>query len=1127
MAVYIITAVVLVIYIVLTWFVGTWLHLHGVQLWVLRALLWLIGLTGAGAFIWFYRKNRGAVPADAGGVLGPEIDQRVHEALDRLRAMTRSRSSNFGDQTLVLLLGPTGATKTSVVTKSGIDADLLSGHVEQDGAVVSTRSANLFYTRHAVFVDAGGSLLDQPGGVRRLLARLQPNNFARAMRSGQLPGRVAMVCIHCDFFSQGAQATSAMARKLNASLQEIAQVLGSDYAVYVLFTKADRIPGFTEYVTPLTAEEATQVLGATLKMRRGGSGVYAEEETKRLTAAFDELFCSLAEKRTEFLAREMNPEKLGSIYEFPRELRKLRATFVQFLVDVCRPTQMPANPFLRGFYFCGVRPMIVEDVVTAAAQHAAAADGPRGATRMFNVGDLAGAAQAAVRPVSQSRKVPQWAFVTHLISDIILRDRSAMAATAVSANVSVIRRLLLAGASFVLLILVVLMSISFFENRATQTAIQDGAAALPSAPIADMPAIAQLRELESMRTVVQTLEQYRRDGAPWHMRFGLYSSDTLPEARAVYFSRFHALLFAWTQQKLLTELQQVPATPDAEHKYETVYAALKAYLITTTHHQYSDHAFLSPVLMDRWTRGRQVDDESMQLALRQFDFYGDELKEQNPFSSSADPNAVTRARAYLRSMGDEERVYQMVLAAATDRPITFNDGREVVLNRTVIPGAFTKNGFAKVQTAFSHLKDQQSEDWVVEKGASTMPIVDLEKKLRERYTNDFIEKWRAFMANTGFAAYSNYADAARKLEVLTSPPYPDLALLQLVSDNTNVDSADIAKAFQPVRSVVPPGVTIPVQPSNQGYQTALSGLQTAMKTASMAPPNDQSAASQVLTAVAGAYASPRDVAQRFEPDAINRTNRLTVTILEAPIRRAEDVARTGPAAALNGAGAAFCSMFASVSNKFPLDPNAQQEGSLDEMSNIFGAGKALATFKAQLQPFFAIQGTQIVAPPGGNVRLNPDFQRWFNTVLAFAEITYPGGSPQPRLSFGLTQSPKNSKFQELSITVGGDKLSGMGASKQFTWAGNVGARVTLAERGVSFYDLEGPWAPFHFFADAIWLNTGPIPELQIQLQANQRVQRWEDGTVKAAYYELRMNNPWVLEKARLAGMRNCVRVVAR
>ena len=300
MAAYIVTAVVLLGYIVLAWFVGTWLHLHGVQLWVLRVLLWLIGFIGAGAFIWFHRKNSGghAISPDAGGAMGPEIDQRVHEALERLRAIVRSRSANFGDQTLVLVLGPAGASKTSVVTKSGIDADLLSGLVEQDGSVVPTRSANLFYTRHAVFVDAGGSLLDQAGGLKRLLARLQPNNLARAMRSGQMPGRVAIVCVHCDYFQQGAQAASALARKINASLQEIAQVLGSDYAVYVLFTKADRITGFTEYVTPLTQEEATQVLGSTLRMRRGGSGVYAEEETKRLTAAFDELFCSLAEKRT-------------------------------------------------------------------------------------------------------------------------------------------------------------------------------------------------------------------------------------------------------------------------------------------------------------------------------------------------------------------------------------------------------------------------------------------------------------------------------------------------------------------------------------------------------------------------------------------------------------------------------------------------------------------------------------------------------------------------------------------------------------------------------------------------------------------------------------------------------------
>ena len=95
------------------------------------------------------------------------------------------------------------------------------------------------------------------------------------------------------------------------------------------------------------------------------TGVYAEQESARLTGAFNQLFYSLADKRTMLLSRENGAERLSGIYEFPREFRKLRSVITQFLVDLCRPSQLSSGPFLRGFYFCGVRPVIVKDVVAA------------------------------------------------------------------------------------------------------------------------------------------------------------------------------------------------------------------------------------------------------------------------------------------------------------------------------------------------------------------------------------------------------------------------------------------------------------------------------------------------------------------------------------------------------------------------------------------------------------------------------------------------------------------------------------------------------------------------------------------------------------------------------------------
>ena len=171
------------------------------------------------------------------------------------------------------------------------------------------------------------------------------------------------MCVNAEMFTQQGAADyfATVAKTTQERLGDISQALGISFPVYVLFTRCDRLPFFADYVRSLTNEEAGQVLGVTLPMRNVQAGVYAEEETRRLVGAFDSLFYSLADKRLLFLPRESDPQKIPGAYEFPREFRKLRNAVVQFLVDVARPSQLRTSPFLRGFYFTGVRPVTVQD----------------------------------------------------------------------------------------------------------------------------------------------------------------------------------------------------------------------------------------------------------------------------------------------------------------------------------------------------------------------------------------------------------------------------------------------------------------------------------------------------------------------------------------------------------------------------------------------------------------------------------------------------------------------------------------------------------------------------------------------------------------------------------------------
>jgi len=149
-----------------------------------------------------------------------------------------------------------------------------------------------------------------------------------------------LVCIDCESFMApgAAEALAASTDRLRTRLRDVSQLLGISLPVYVLLTRTDRMQFFQDYVRNLTNDEASLVLGATLPMASYASGIYAEQETARVSAAFDTLFHSLAEKRLPYLTRELDKTKWPTVYEYPREFGKLRSLLVRLLVDICRPS---------------------------------------------------------------------------------------------------------------------------------------------------------------------------------------------------------------------------------------------------------------------------------------------------------------------------------------------------------------------------------------------------------------------------------------------------------------------------------------------------------------------------------------------------------------------------------------------------------------------------------------------------------------------------------------------------------------------------------------------------------------------------------------------------------------------
>lgn len=1074
-----------------SWFVPSWLGLPALDLWVLRGGLAVVVLLAALAILWLARRRRSPTTGEgqqpAAGA-AEEIELLLREAEKRLTA-ARGHSMRLDGLPVVLVLGEPGSAKTSVVVHSGLDPELLAGQVYQETAIVPTRAVNVWLAAQTLLIEAGGRLLAEGARWLRLLRRLAPGGLASLGRTRQAP-RAAVVAVDCDRFLRpgAAEALAAAARGLQARLGEISQQLGINFPVYVLFTKLDRVNFFAEFVRNLSQEEAGQVFGITLPIEApSATAVYAEQQTQRLTEAFHRLFRSLCDRRLDLLPRENDPEKASGAYEFPREFAKLRPLVVQFLVDLCRPSQLRANPFLRGFYFSGVRAVAVQEAAPAAASPRLAErpSAVAGATGMFRAGELhpVSPTPAPAGPAS-TRRVPQWLFLTRLFHGVILQDPAAQSASAASLRAGMWRRLALGAAGALLVLFSVALTVSYFGNRAlVRDAMAAARAATPTEVPGELASADSLRRLDGLREIAQMLAGWRREGPPLRLRWGLYTGDELyPVVRRVYFARFHQVLFGQTQRAMLAHLSGLPPAPGPNDPYGPTYDTLKAYLITTSHPDKSTRAFLSPVLLRYWAAGRDVGAERAALAQRQFDFYAEELPLGNPFSSQADVPAVERSRRYLAQFGARERVYRLMVAEASAKnpPVSYNRAfpgfSQVVINNREVPGAFTKAGWVTMQEALKNVpKYFAGEEWVLgRQAASPTDVAQLEKELRELYRNDYRQQWRDFLRATSIARYASLQDAARKLGMLAGNQAPLLALFWLVSENT-ASVPEGGEIFQPVQSLVPPGTKgLFIQPPNQPYMSALMNLQTTLEAVLAGPGGtaDQAAAQQTLAKAAEARSVTRQIALGFRPDPEGQVDVKTRTLMEDPITHLEALLRGLGPAELRARAQAFCSEFRQLMARYPFDPKAAVQATLEDFNRIFrpGDGALWRFYQENLPNLIVKEGVQWVAKPGATMTVTPAFLAFFNRAAAFSEAVYKGGQ-QPQLAYAL-RSNLAGQNQSIELTVDGQTLTngpGKTVTQQFTWPGKQpgGVRLTVRFGGEPFQwpRYDGLWAVFDFFAD--------------------------------------------------------------
>jgi len=1070
----------------------------------------------------------------------------LQEARIALAKSITGSEARFSSLPLYLLVGPEGAGKTSALLNSGLEPVSLSGQPTGAGQVIPTRIGNVWLARNALFIELGGRAFSGDLGrwaslLRTLRGGSQLSRWQRLFKESDaglnLRGILAFGDVK-EFMGalspQGREKLDRLSSLWHERLSAITEVFGRQFPVYWITTKTDGVPYFADYFGRLRGTELGQIFGCTLPFAppdaRNPESVSAQAENKRLTKSTSPLLHRLAERRVVHLAREEDPARKPGIYEFPREMRRIRPTVVQFLVDVFRPHPLRHTPFLRGYYFTGTCEEQIAFAETASRAPSSEESGVFDASAVFQ-GDAtqvfkkADQARQAAMPARSGRPgfTRRWAFIPELITGVVLPD-TVMPQAPVSAldpQVELYRKAACGAVCFICLLLCLCFLRSWVGNSHLLDSINNAETAPTRAPTVE-----DLKALDKLHDQALQLLDYERNGPPWRLRWGLYSGkDLVTPARDLYFRRFGEMLLRGLNDAMVGKLKSVPATAGVDDpNYGAVSTLLKTHLMITSGACQPEPAFVSRVLKQTLDETNPAStSEWRQLAGRQIDFYANELPSGNPVHLVPDADAVDHARGYLSSIQGADRLYAALLTEAEKRfpapqsLAALASNYPKVLNGPVeVSGVFTPDGWNYLKSASKDLKTNLPGRSCIDeqKGLITsyQQDADVERKIQQAFARDYIDRWQKFVNGFSVVRFSGAADAARKLEILSQHNSPLLALFALTSKNTyfpasapslidkseslidktkeklglkndsvpdlkQTDSATgIINAFQPVQSVVPPVSDVWVTDKNLAYVDALAQLGQSMDQIAHNTTSDpavyQAAAQNYLKALAAA----RQLEEHLSPNT-NGLDTTVVRLLEQPIDQAHALIPTpvDPAQKVNGTARAFCNSIAGTLRKFPFQPSTV-DVSLDEFSRLFAPGSgSIWKFQADaLADSVVKDGAQWKAKDGAKLPPTGEMINFLNRAQAITDAFFPKGSSQPQ--FFYTLRPKlDPAYQNafVHLEVDGQVFEWTNAVQhQFSWpaasggTGGAVGRVKIGAVSVPFASRGGAWALFHILRDA-------------------------------------------------------------
>ncbi|MGK6316971.1 type VI secretion system membrane subunit TssM [Neorhizobium sp. DT-125] len=1004
-----------------------------------------------------------------------EIHNRLKEALQLLRRITKKRFGYIYELPWYVIFGAPGSGKTTALTNSGLKfplGDALGSNSVQ--GIGGTRHCNWWFTDEAILIDTAGRYTTQDdlngtakAGWEGFLGLLR-----KYRRSQPINGVLVTLSIG-DLLSRDAEAQREEIRAIRQRLSELDEFLQARVPVYLVLTKADLLTGFVEFFDSFNKSDREQVWGTTF-------GLEESYKAANLPERFMEEFALLQERAgsmlIERLQQEPNSELRGRIFRFPAELASLKERLHEVLMELCSGSKLVEPPLLRGIYFASGTQ--TEETIAASA----------------------------------APRMRRSYFLSRLFKDVIFEEASLVARDKrLSGRQLLFRRVAYAAAVLLLAVVLTSWTATYFQNSAALASAERRIDAyeqlVRGVPVRDVTDADFLRILPALDNLAAVTTDFSRSRV-WPVSFGLdQQSKITGRQREAYHRALNALLLP----RMLVQLQKdMTETTDVKKTFD----AVKLYGMLGGLGPMNAE-FVSLEAEDMFTalypgEGRAAARQAL-------------IVHANVMATGALPpieldNAlIANARDAIRSQGIASRAYDILADYRQTRALSawspasalgplgeqaFERSSKTPL-RDGIPGLFSRTGYRTVvlPRVSDAAREALDEKWVRGEANPSGTTVDaIAQAALQLYFDDFERRWSGLLADMRVRPSQTIGDAAETTRILASEPSPVEAIAKSIAAATDLrtpgtETASAAGDDLPVSRALASAANAPDPFGSLREALEAPVSQPPLPDSSKDAPGSRIAQfrpslQKVYEQLSRATTSTAEVAKVFDVDSqltnanqdlLQQARRLPAPVDAWMAGVAADVgslavksARSRISDAWAAEGASFCSNV--VTGRYPFDRESPRDVAMSDFVRLFGPGGLFKTFFKEKLEAFVDEGSTPWGWKGtfGAASIPSEAIAQFENADKINRAFFPAGSETPSIAINIKPVSLSDAANAVMLEIEGERVvyfHGPIQSKSITWpsskeASNV-SRLAFQPGGWQQALTEnGDWSPFRLFDDA-------------------------------------------------------------